>query len=82
MVLMTDKNIFYKSFIRFLKDLSRALTGQNNQTNSITLDSIKFGSVILSGSGDPPQSSGDPAAANSFQNLADALSANSQSGGL
>lgn len=82
MVVMTDKNTFYKNFVKFLKDLSSQFIGSSNTTDIITLDSIRFGSVILSGSADPYQNSGDPNSAIYFQNLANAISANNQLGGL
>lgn len=55
-VLITDVKTFYRNFRLFMKAIG--LTLRNTGTESVTIISIKLGSVQVEGSGDPVSDSG------------------------
>lgn len=60
MTLLADKITFYKFYSRFLKALARAINGKNKNTDIVTINVIRFGSVIIEGSVDPSSPVGEP----------------------
>lgn len=82
LVLTTTKAIFYKRFIIFLRIIALALNPSATTSESITISTISFGSVIVGGSGDPNSDSGSSQSAQDFANIAAILGVNGNIAGM